>query len=43
MLAIGIIFLAWVILKPPPPVIAAEAEAARKEREQFGTHSPLGE
>jgi uncharacterized BrkB/YihY/UPF0761 family membrane protein len=43
MLALGVIFLAWVILRPPPPVTAAEAEAARKEREEFGTQSPLGE
>jgi hypothetical protein len=43
MLALGIVFLLWVILKPPPPVTAAEAEAARKEREEFGTQSPLGE
>lgn len=42
MLVVGIIFLAWVTLRPPPPVTAAEAEAARKEREEFGTSSPVG-
>ncbi len=43
MLAFGIIFVAWVVLKPPPPVTAAEAEATRKAKEEFGTQSPLGE
>ena len=43
MLVVGAIFLAWAILKPPAPVTAAEAEAARKEREEFGTASPRGE
>lgn len=43
MLALGILFLVWLILKPPPPVTAAEAEASRKAREEFGTQSPLGE
>ncbi len=42
MLAIGIIFSLWVLLSPPPPVTAAEAEASRKAREEFGTHSPGG-
>src|SRR5437764_6902366 len=42
MLATGIIFLAWVALRPPAPVTEAEAEAARKEREEFGTSSPVG-
>jgi hypothetical protein len=41
MLAGGIIFLLWVILRPPPPITAAEAEASRKEREEFGTSSPV--
>lgn len=36
MLAIGLIFLIWLLLKPPTPVTAAEAEAARKAREEFG-------
>ena len=39
MLAIGIFFTAWVLLKPPEPITAAEAEAARKMREEFGTSS----
>lgn len=42
MLVIGLIFLAWVILKPPAPVTTAEAEAARKAREEFGTQAPGG-
>ncbi len=42
MLVIGAIFLAWVLLKPPAPITAAEAEAARKEREEFGTQAPGG-
>lgn len=42
MLAIGVIFLSWVLLKPPAPVTAAEAEATRKAREEFGTQSPGG-
>ena len=37
MLVIGIFFLSWVLLKPPAPVTTAEAEAARKAREEFGT------
>jgi hypothetical protein len=43
MLAIGVIFVAWVLLKPPAPITTAEAEAARKAREEFGTHSPGGD
>jgi hypothetical protein len=42
MLALGVFFLAWILIKPPDPVTAAEAEAARKEREEFGTHAPGG-
>ena len=37
MLVIGVFFLSWVLLKPPAPVTTAEAEAARKAREEFGT------
>jgi hypothetical protein len=40
MLAGGIIFLLWVLLRPPAPITAAEAEASFKEREEFGTSSP---
>ena len=40
MLAGGILFLLWVIFRPPPPITAAEAEVSRKEREEFGTASP---
>jgi xanthine/uracil/vitamin C permease (AzgA family) len=42
MLVMGIFFLAWVLLKPPAPITTAEAEAARKAREEFGTSSPGG-
>ena len=40
MLVMGVIFLAWVLLKPPDPITAAEAEATRKAREEFGTNAP---
>ena len=33
MLIMGLLFLIWVLLKPPAPITAAEAEAARKARE----------
>ena len=42
MLALAAFFLTWVILSPPPPVTKAEAEAARKAREEFGTQGPAG-
>ena len=42
MLIIGLLFLAWVLLKPPAPVTTAEAEASRKAREEFGTQGPGG-
>jgi xanthine/uracil/vitamin C permease (AzgA family) len=42
MLIIGLLFLAWVLLKPPAPITTAEAEAARKAREEFGTQAPGG-
>jgi xanthine/uracil/vitamin C permease (AzgA family) len=42
MLVIGVFFLAWVLLKPPAPVTAAEAEAVRKAREEFGTQAHGG-
>jgi uncharacterized membrane protein len=42
MLVLAVFFLAWVILKPPPPVTMAEMEAARKAREEFGTQGPAG-
>ncbi len=40
MLVMGVLFLAWVLLKPPAPITAAEAEASRKAREEFGTNAP---
>ena len=42
MLALAVFFLGWVLLKPPPPVTMAELEAARREREEFGTQGPAG-
>ena len=42
MLIMGLLFLAWVLLKPPAPITAAEAEATRKAREEFGTQGPGG-
>jgi xanthine/uracil/vitamin C permease (AzgA family) len=42
MLIIGLLFLAWVLLKPPAPITTAEAEATRKAREEFGTQAPGG-
>ena len=42
MLVMGVFFLAWVLLKPPAPITTAEAEAARKAREEFGTDAPGG-
>jgi len=42
MLIMGVLFLAWVLLRPPAPVTAEEAEASRKAREEFGTQGPAG-
>lgn len=42
MLVIGVFFIAWILLKPPAPITTAEAEAARKAREEFGTQGPPG-
>jgi hypothetical protein len=42
MLIMGLLFLAWVLLRPPAPVTAEEAEATRKAREKFGTQGPAG-
>ena len=42
MLALGLFFLGWVLLKPPEPITTAEAEAARRMREEFGTQGPAG-
>ena len=42
MLGMGLLFLVWVLLKPPAPITTAEAEASRKAREEVGTHSPGG-
>ena len=40
MLAMGVFFIAWILLKPPAPITTAEAEATRKAREEFGTPGP---
>ena len=40
--SLGAFFLTWILLKPPPPVTTAEAEASRKAREEFGTQGPAG-
>ena len=42
MLVMGVFFLAWVLLTPPAPIPAAEAEASRKACEKFGTDAPGG-
>jgi xanthine/uracil/vitamin C permease (AzgA family) len=42
MLVMGVLFLIWVLLKPPAPITTAEAEASRKAREEFGTQGPGG-
>jgi TRAP-type C4-dicarboxylate transport system permease small subunit len=42
MLAGGLLFLLWVLLRPPAPITQAQAEQLRKEREEFGTSSPTG-
>ena len=42
MLVVGAFFVTWILLKPPPPVTTAEAEASRKAREEFGTQGPAG-
>lgn len=41
MLALGVIFLGWLIAKPPPPMTKEEMEAARKAREEMGTSGGL--
>jgi xanthine/uracil/vitamin C permease (AzgA family) len=42
MLLLGLLFLAWVVFKPPAPITAAGAEASRKAREKSGTQGPGG-
>jgi hypothetical protein len=37
MLALGVIFLLWILLSPPPPVTKEETAAAKKALEEFGT------
>jgi NADH:ubiquinone oxidoreductase subunit 6 (subunit J) len=38
MLALAVIFIVWLLIKPPPPITKAEMEAHRKELEDLGTH-----
>lgn len=42
LLATGVIFLAWIWLKPPAPVTKEEMEAHRQELEALGTNAPTG-
>ena len=37
MLALGVIFMLWILLSPPPPVTKEETAAAKKALEEFGT------
>jgi hypothetical protein len=41
MLVLGIIFVGWLIAKPPPPVTKAEMEAHRRALEEMGTSGGL--
>lgn len=41
MLLLGVIFLGWLVAKPPPPITKAEMEAHRKELEEMGTSGGL--
>ena len=42
MLGMGLLFLVWVLLKPPAPSPPPRPRPSRKAREEFGTHSPGG-
>jgi xanthine/uracil/vitamin C permease (AzgA family) len=37
MLALGVIFLLWILLSPPPPITKEETAAAKKALEELGT------
>ena len=41
MLALGIIFLAWVLLNPPPPITKEEMAASKRALEEMGTSGGL--
>jgi hypothetical protein len=41
MLALGVIFLAWLLASPPPPVTKEQMAAAKKELEEMGTSGGL--
>ncbi len=37
MLALGVIFLAWLLASPPPPITKEQMAAAKKALEEMGT------
>jgi xanthine/uracil/vitamin C permease (AzgA family) len=41
MLALGIIFLVWLLLSPPAPITKEEMAAHKADLEEMGTHSGL--
>lgn len=41
MLALGIVFLGWLIAKPPPPVTKEEMAATKRALEEMGTSGGL--
>jgi uncharacterized BrkB/YihY/UPF0761 family membrane protein len=41
MLALGVIFIAWLVASPPPPITKAEMDAHRQELELMGTSGGL--
>jgi hypothetical protein len=41
MLALGVIFLAWLLASPPPPITKEQMAAAKKELEEMGTSGGL--
>jgi hypothetical protein len=41
MLALGVLFLAWLLASPPAPITKEEMAAHRKDLEEMGTHSGL--
>jgi hypothetical protein len=41
MLALGVLFLGWLLANPPEPVTKEQMEAHRKDLEDLGTHSGL--
>jgi xanthine/uracil/vitamin C permease (AzgA family) len=41
MLALGIIFLVWLLLSPPAPITKEEMAAHKADLEEMGTHSGI--